>query len=83
MMETAIECAKEAGAIVKCRKCSGHDFSVADDSAVRGAYVLAIKTSKTGDCGFRDMTPDEVRSVIDSVLEDTPGECPRFPCGDF
>ena len=78
-MEAAIECAKEAGAIIKCPKCSGHDISVADDAAVQRAYALAKKAAKNNERGFRGMFPDEVRGVIDSVLEDTSGECPRFP----
>jgi hypothetical protein len=78
-MEAAIECAKEAGAIVKCPKCSGHDISVADDVAVRRAYALAKRAVKNNEPGFRGLSPDEVRGVIDSVLEDTPGECFRFP----
>jgi hypothetical protein len=77
--DTALECAREAGAIQKCSKCGGHDVAVNDDTLVKRAYKAAEKRRKDGDRGFRNLDPDEVRMAVDDVLQDAPDRCPRFP----
>jgi hypothetical protein len=70
---------QRGGGDYKMPEVQRHDISVADDAAVQRAYALAKKAAKNNESGFRGMFPDEVRGVIDSVLEDTSGECSRFP----
>lgn len=79
-METAIECCKEAGAIVKCPNCGEYDISAGDNTAERNAYARATNAWKMGVRGFRGMTREEVISEVKSALEDA-GRCPR--CSTF
>ena len=79
MAEEATEIAKEAGAIVKCPKCYGHDISVDDDDARVRAYKLAQKARRADSRGFRGMTAQDVREAIDAAIQDADIECPRFP----
>jgi hypothetical protein len=70
--ETAFECAKEAGAIVKCPSCREYDLSAYVDEAEERAYAIARKNGRLR----RGMSRQEVRGIIQDVLQDT-GSCPR------
>ena len=74
-MEEAEECAKEAGAIVKCSRCRGHYIQTYNKGAILNAYNRAWRKWKSRSTrGFRG-TWDDARDAVKSVLEDA-GSCP-------
>jgi hypothetical protein len=74
--ETALECAKEAGAIVKCRTCREYYVNGSDDEAERRTYTIAEQKKKAQERGFRAMSRQEVKDLIKDVFQDA-GSCPR------
>ena len=74
--ETAVQFAKDAGAIVQCADCHGYDVRAYDDDAESMAYAQATNAWKDGVRGFRGMSREEVVSVVKSVLDDALIECP-------
>jgi uncharacterized RDD family membrane protein YckC len=62
--ETALECAKEAGAIVKCRTCGEYDVCAYGEEAEKRAYVIAEQTRKMNERGFRGMSRQEVKDIL-------------------
>jgi len=75
-METAVQCCKDAGAIVKCSGCGEYDVSAGDDAAERNAYARATNASRADVRGFRGMSREEVMDAVKSALQDA-GNCPR------
>lgn len=78
-METAEECLKESGAIIKCDRCGNAYVMAYDDKAERRAYGRAENLRKADERGFRGMTREEVVAAIKSALDETPSSCPN--CG--
>lgn len=78
--ETAEECAKDAGAIIKCPSCLGYDISAFDPEAESRAYAIATEAWKSGTRGFRNMAREEVMGVVKSALQDANISCPS--CGN-
>ena len=78
-METAEQCAKDAGAIVSCSICHGYHISAGDDDAERATYARATEEWKAGVRGFRGMSREDVMGVVKSVLQDANFKCPS--CG--
>jgi hypothetical protein len=78
-VETAEQCAKNAGAIVLCEICQGN-YIVSGDSGARSmAYAYATQEWKAGSRGFRGMDRKEVMRSVQDVLEDADTNCPS--CG--
>lgn len=75
-METAVQCCKDAGAMVKCSGCGEYDVSAGDGAAERNAYGRAHNVWEAGAPGFRGMSREEVMRAVKSALQDA-GECPR------
>ena len=75
-METAVQFAKDAGAIVQCAVCFGYDVRAYDDGAKSMTYAQATNAWKDGIRGFRGMSREEVVSVVKSVLDDALIKCP-------
>ena len=75
-METAVQCCKDAGAIVKCSGCGEYEVAAGDDVAERNAYARATNAWKERVRGFRGMSREEVVEAVKSALQDA-GECPR------
>jgi hypothetical protein len=69
-METAVQCCKDAGAIVKCSGCGEYDVSAGDDAAERNAYARATNAWKAGERGFRGMSREEVMDEVKSALQE-------------
>lgn len=78
--ETAEECAKDAGAIIQCPSCHGYDISAHDPEAESRAYAIATVAWKDGTRGFRNMSREEVVSVLKSALDSANINCPS--CGN-
>ena len=75
-IETAEQLARDAGAIVPCPVCLGYDVRAYDDDADRMTYAQATNAWKDGDRGFRNMSREEVLSVVKSVLDSALIKCP-------
>jgi hypothetical protein len=66
-METAEQCAKDAGAIVKCSRCYEY-HAINDEAANQRAVTLALKSRDDGESGFREMSDEEVGEAVDSAI---------------
>ena len=80
-METAEKCAKDAGAIVKCRTCGHENIRTFDREAERQTYARATNEWKFGGGGFRGMDLKEVKGTVKSVLDGGNLKCPK--CGSL
>jgi hypothetical protein len=75
-METAQQCAEDAGAIVKCSSCYEYFVATGDEAAEQKAVAIALGRRDGGERGFRGMEDKEVTEVVEAAIQDA-GYCPR------
>jgi hypothetical protein len=75
-METARQCAKDAGAIIRCPICRGYDIQADDPEAEQNAYAMATNLWKDGSRGFRGMDRQDVMGAVKSAIVSANIECP-------
>ena len=66
-MEAAEQCARDAGAIVKCSRCYEY-HATNDDDAEQKAVRLAFRRRDDGERGFREMNDEQVREAVESAI---------------
>lgn len=72
-MEEAMECAEDAGAIVKCSECREYR-DVHDEDSLEKAVEIALDRRNAHIRGFRGMPDSEVREAIKSAIQEV-GDC--------
>lgn len=74
-IESALQIAKDAGAIVNCSSCGHYELRADDYDAECRAYAQATKAWKSVIRGFRGMEREDVMDSIKAAL-DVPIKCP-------
>jgi len=75
-IETAKECARDAGAIVPCPICGNYDVAAHDEEADKRAYAYATEAWKDQDRGFRSASREEVMELMKAILDGGSDKCP-------